>query len=79
MTAVQALARTGVTCVATIHSPTAYCFSLFDRCVCRHCRLPFLYPHCFSLADRRSPAVLRTSSFRSSSKRKQLSGASLGR
>ena len=31
MTAVQTLARTGVTCVATIHSPTAYCFSLFDR------------------------------------------------
>ncbi|PNH11015.1 ABC transporter G family member 2 [Tetrabaena socialis] len=30
MKAVQALARSGVTVVATIHSPTAFCFSLFD-------------------------------------------------
>jgi len=31
MTAVKALADSGVTVCATIHSPTAYCFSLFDR------------------------------------------------
>ncbi|PNH11011.1 ATP-binding cassette sub-family G member 2 [Tetrabaena socialis] len=30
MKAVQALARSGVTVVATIHSPTAFCLSLFD-------------------------------------------------
>ncbi|EFJ46771.1 hypothetical protein VOLCADRAFT_48531, partial [Volvox carteri f. nagariensis] len=31
MLAVQSLARGGVTVVATVHSPTAFCFSLFDR------------------------------------------------
>ncbi|PNW71306.1 hypothetical protein CHLRE_16g648700v5 [Chlamydomonas reinhardtii] len=31
MLTVQALARGGVTVVATIHSPTAFCFSLFDK------------------------------------------------
>mmetsp|Transcript_27579 Transcript_27579/g.50913 ORF Transcript_27579/g.50913 Transcript_27579/m.50913 type:complete len:642 (-) Transcript_27579:196-2121(-) len=31
MTVVQRLSRTGVTVCATIHSPTSFCFSLFDR------------------------------------------------
>jgi ATP-binding cassette subfamily G (WHITE) protein 2 len=31
MTAVKALAQDGVTICATIHSPSAYCFGLFDR------------------------------------------------
>jgi len=31
MTVVQCLSRTGVTVCATIHSPTSFCFSLFDR------------------------------------------------
>ena len=31
MTVVQALARDGVTVCTTIHSPSAYCFGLFDR------------------------------------------------
>ncbi|GLI69464.1 hypothetical protein VaNZ11_014081 [Volvox africanus] len=31
MLTVQKLARAGVTVVATVHSPTAFCFSLFDR------------------------------------------------
>ena len=31
MTYVKALTQTGITICATIHSPTAYTFSLFDR------------------------------------------------
>ncbi|GLC74614.1 hypothetical protein PLESTF_001535200 [Pleodorina starrii] len=31
MLTVQAVARGGITVVATLHSPTAFCFSLFDR------------------------------------------------
>ena len=31
MTVVKALAESGVTVCATIHSPTSYCFNLFDR------------------------------------------------
>ncbi len=31
MSAVKALAQDGVTICATIHSPSAYCFGLFDR------------------------------------------------
>lgn len=31
MTVVKSLAKTGITLCATIHSPTPYCFNLFDR------------------------------------------------
>ena len=31
MTVVRTLADSGVTVCATIHSPTSYCFNLFDR------------------------------------------------
>ena len=31
MTVVKGLAKTGTTICATIHSPTSYCFGLFDR------------------------------------------------
>ncbi len=31
MSIVKSLANMGITIVATVHSPTPYCFSLFDR------------------------------------------------
>ena len=31
MTVVRSLANSGVTVCATIHSPSSYCFNLFDR------------------------------------------------
>ena len=31
MTVVKSLAHSGITVCATIHSPTPYCFGLFDR------------------------------------------------
>ena len=33
MTVVKSLTKDGTTICATIHSPTAYCFALFDRLI----------------------------------------------